>query len=43
MWAVQAAKLGFRWHIGNGEKKSSFGRITGWVPLVWPFSFGISM
>jgi len=24
MWAVQAAKLGFRWHIGNGGKNIKF-------------------
>jgi hypothetical protein len=32
MWAAQAAKMGSDGRWGTG-RKSSFGKITGWVPL----------
>jgi hypothetical protein len=36
MWAAKAAKMGYRWKIGNGD----FGKIAGLEPAVWLFSIG---
>lgn len=42
MWAAKAAKMGFRWSVGNG-KKSIYGRITGWGIPAWLFNIGLFM
>jgi hypothetical protein len=40
MLATSAIKMGFRWHVGNGEK-NVFGRINGLKVVLLLFSSGI--
>ena len=43
MWPAKAARIGFRWKVGNGKKKSSSGRTIGWVIRVLLSSSGTYM